>query len=272
MEFLMGVGITTNSFGLRDGQREKEKPPNAYRIVALGDSITMGWGVPQDRTYPAQLERMLNARPPHGFSPDLHYEVLNLGVGNYNTVQEVMRLKNLGLSFRPDMIILGYFINDAEETPKPTRGFLVEHSYLAAFLMSRIRLANPSASNYLDYYRGLYKETQPGWRATQAALREFASIGRERSIPEMLFIIPEMHKLGVAYPFADIHSKVQKAGLEAGLPVIDLLPVFDDRTPESALWVSPLDAHHNAVAQGLLAKGIYDSLGVGAEQFISSTR
>jgi len=264
--FLMGVKVTTNSFGLREGERSLAKPPGTYRIVALGDSITMGWGVRQNMTYPVQLERRLNAQPPKGFPAGLHYEVLNLGVGNYNTVQEVMRLRNLGLPFNPDLIILGYFINDAEPTPKPGRGFLIEHSYLYAFAASRIRLVKPNTGTYLDYYRGLYGDNEPGWQAAQAALRELVSIGQERSVPVMMFIIPEMHELGDRYPFADIHRKLEQVGAAFGLPVVDLLPALKGRKPESALWVSPLDAHHNAEAQGLLANGIYEALEAHAAQ------
>lgn len=264
--FLMGAEVTTNHFGLREGERAKVKPPGTYRIVALGDSITMGWGVQQDMTYPAQLERMLNAQPPKGFPQGLRYEVLNLGVGNYNTVQEVMRLRNLGLAFDPDLIMLGYFINDAEPTPKPSRGFLIEHSYLYAFVVSRMRLLKPGAGTYLDYYRDLYRDDQPGWQATQAALRDLASISRERSIPVLMFIIPEMHELGDRYPFAAIHRRLGQIAAEIGWPAVDLLPVFKDRKPESDFWVSPLDAHHNAEAQGLMAKGIYGALETHAAQ------
>jgi lysophospholipase L1-like esterase len=264
--FLMGTDVTTNSFGLREGERSKAKPPGTYRIVALGDSITMGWGVAQDMTFPAQLERMLNAKPPKGFPQGQRYEVLNLGVGNYNTVQEVMRLKNLGLAFNPDLVILGYFINDAEPTPKPTRGFLIEHSYLFAFAASRMRLLKPSTGTYLDYYRGLYGDDQPGWKAAQAALSDFVSITREHSMPAVMFIIPEMHELGDRYPFADIHRRLEQVGAAIGLPVVDLFPALKGRKPESALWVSPLDAHHNAEAQGLLAKGMYEAIEARAAQ------
>src|SRR5260221_5636471 len=264
--FLMGVEVTTNSSGLRDGERAKLKPPGTYRIVALGDSITMGWGVQQDMTFPTQLERMLNAQPPKGFPKDLRYEVLNLGVGNYNTAQEVMRLRSLGLAFDPDLIILGYFINDAEPTPKPSRGLLIEHSYLFAFAVSRMRLLKPGTGTYLDYYRGLYGDDQPGWQATQAALRDLASISRERSIPVVIFIIPEMHELGDRYPFAGIHRRLEQVAAEIGLPAVDLFPAFKGRKPESALWVSSLHAHHNAEAQGLLGKGIHGALETHAGQ------
>jgi len=264
--FLMGAEVTTNDFGMRDRERAKPKPPGTFRIVALGDSITMGWGVQQDMTYPAQLERMLNAQPPKGFQQGLRYEVLNLGVGNYNTTQEVMSLRNIGLSFNPDLIILGYFINDAEPTPTHSRGFLIEHSYLFAFLVSRLRLLKPHTGTYLDYYRELYGDNQPGWQVTQGALRDLASISRERSIPAIMFIIPEMHDLGEGYPFAGIHRQLEQIGATIGLPVVDLLPVFKGRKPESSFWVSPLDAHHNAPAQGLMAKGMYDAIEANATQ------
>ena len=264
--FLMGVEVTTNSLGLREGERARAKPPGTYRIVALGDSTTEGWGVAQDMTWPAQLERRLNAQPLKGFPEGLHYEVLNLGVGNYNTVQEVMRLRNLGLSLDPDLVLLGYFINDAEPTPKPSRGFLIEHSYLYAFVASRIRMFKPSTGTYLDYYKGLYANDFPGWREAQAALKDLASISRERSIPAIMFIIPEMHKLDDNYPFAEINHRLEQVGAAVGLPVVDLLPALKGHKPESALWVSPLDAHQNAEACGLMANGIYGALEARAAQ------
>ena len=73
--FLMGVPISIDSAGLRDREFPREKPPGVYRIVWLGDSTTLGWGVPLDGTAPKILERELNATG-HG-----RFEVLNAGVG-----------------------------------------------------------------------------------------------------------------------------------------------------------------------------------------------
>ena len=84
--FLMGVDVRTNSFGLRDPERALEKPPNTTRIMVLGDSITFGWGCPQDATFCALLEKSLNDRP---LTPGRKYEVINTGVGNSNTAMEV---------------------------------------------------------------------------------------------------------------------------------------------------------------------------------------
>ena len=123
-----------------------------------------------------------------------------------------------------------------------------------------MRMFRPTTGTYLDYYQGLYRDNAPGWQAAQAALGELATISRERSIPAIMFIIPEMHELGDNYPFAAIDRRLEQVGAAVGLPVVDLFPPFKGRKPESALWVSPLDAHHNAEAQGLLANGIYSAI------------
>jgi lysophospholipase L1-like esterase len=264
--FLMGAEIKTNSFGLRGEETTLDKPADTYRVLVMGDSITLGWGVENEDTYPVQLAALLNGEPPEGFPPDVHYEVLNLGIGNYNTVQEVSRLRQVGLAFDPDLIVLGYFINDAEPTPQVRQGVLIEKSYLYVFTRSRLRtldFESVTPLTYEEYYSGLYDESQPGWQASQAALGELASIAEERGVPVAMFIIPELHDLSAAYPFADIHDSLEAVGAQVGLPVVDLYPVFSGYSPEEDLWVSPTDAHHNAEAQAMIANGIYDALDAG---------
>ena len=71
--------IQTNSLGLRaDADYITPKPKGKKRILVLGDSITMGWGVNSNYTYPKVLERLLRER-----YKDI--EVINSGVGNYNS-------------------------------------------------------------------------------------------------------------------------------------------------------------------------------------------
>ena len=49
--------VTTNSIGLRSPEIRQNKPD--LRIVCLGDSVTFGWGVPEEDSYPRQLEHLL---------------------------------------------------------------------------------------------------------------------------------------------------------------------------------------------------------------------
>src|SRR5450759_3024644 len=70
-----------NRHGFRDREFVLAKKPNTIRILALGDSVTAGNGVPDyTQTYPKLLERILNQTLSNGT-----VEVFNMGVGGYQT-------------------------------------------------------------------------------------------------------------------------------------------------------------------------------------------
>jgi hypothetical protein len=132
--FLMGVPVSINSDGLRDREFTREKPPGVYRIMMLGDSTTLGWGVREEDTAAKFLERKLSVAPPPGYNK---VEVMNTGVGNYDTVQEVTYYETTGRTYHPDLVVLVYFINDPEPVPVEHKGFLIDRSYLIAFATNR---------------------------------------------------------------------------------------------------------------------------------------
>src|SRR6201988_4904320 len=133
--FLMGVPVSINSEGLRDREFSLEKPAGVYRVMMLGDSTTFGWGVKQEDTAAKFLERKLNADLPAGYD---RVEVMNAGVGNYGTVQEVTYYETIGWKYHPDLVVLVFFINDPEPVPIEKKGFLIDRSYLVAFATNRI--------------------------------------------------------------------------------------------------------------------------------------
>src|SRR5260370_1025014 len=71
----IGVPVAINSLGLRGDEVSVPKPPRTIRIVAVGDSITFGYGIPVEDTYAKILERCLN----QGVFGGARYEVLNGG-------------------------------------------------------------------------------------------------------------------------------------------------------------------------------------------------
>lgn len=75
------------------------------RIIAIGDSVTFGNFAPADGNYPYLLGQMLADTP-------VRHEVLNFGVGGYDTVQEAALLQEKGLAFKPDIVVLGFCLND----------------------------------------------------------------------------------------------------------------------------------------------------------------
>ncbi len=97
--------FTTNSKGFR-GTNEYAipKPPNVFRVLSLGDSVVCGYGVEDDQTFSAVLEKKLSTRRPT--------EVLNLAVPGFGNAEELIQLENVGFEYQPDLVILGYFVND----------------------------------------------------------------------------------------------------------------------------------------------------------------
>jgi acyl-CoA thioesterase-1 len=83
-------------------------------ILAFGDSMTAGYGVPADMNYPAQLQKLLDER---GYK----YRVVNMGVTGDTTRGGVGRLSR-ALGTGPDIVILELGSNDRSNgiSPKQT--------------------------------------------------------------------------------------------------------------------------------------------------------
>ncbi|MCZ6672608.1 MAG: SGNH/GDSL hydrolase family protein [Verrucomicrobia bacterium] len=256
---LMGTDVKINSQGLRDHEYPISKDESTFRILVLGDSMTFGWGAEFDATYPKVLEQMLNDEQKDS-SAFQRYEVINAGVGNYNTVQEVTYFKERGIQYNPDMVLLGFYLNDAEEIPKRSHGFFREHSYFYVLLSSgwdALLRGFGKRQGYKDYYLGLYAETNPGWKDCQAALKELIQLCQEKDIQLRIVIIPELHHPNENYAFGKVHTLIKNIGSRYHIPVIDLLPAFEGEHPPS-LWVSRGDPHPSVKAHLIIAKEIYD--------------
>jgi hypothetical protein len=177
------------------------------------------------------------------------YEVINSGIGNTNTAMQVAYFEHKLVQFDPDLVLLNYFINDAEPTPRRTSSLLIERSYAAVYLAGRIDLLQRTylgRSDWREYYRGLYRDTQPGWAATAHAVGRLAVLCRERGLPLLVVNYPELHELD-PYPFTRETELVRALAERHGLPFVDLLPAVRGVQP-SSLWVTPTDAHPNAMA------------------------
>jgi hypothetical protein len=244
--FLMGVDVRINSQGLRDREYSLAKPPGVYRVLMLGDSTTLGWGVKVEDTAAKVLER--NLGPP--------FEVINAGVGNYGTVQEFTYYKTRGRLFHPDLVILQYFINDPEPVPRLKGGFLLDHSYLLAFTASRwdglLRVLH-RRPDWRQYYASLYDENSAGFQAVQRALTNLSRSVRSDGAQLLIAILPELREINGAYPFDRETREIKDVLDSQRTPFVDLIDGLRGHGPESSLWVTPLDPHPSAKAHALIA-------------------
>jgi hypothetical protein len=109
------VTATINALGYRGKEKPiGEKNINEKRILVLGDSFAFGYGLPDTETIPFKLEQQLsatrsgitviNAGFSDGYGPDAYYAYL----------------KNTGLTFQPDTVLLFLFpfndLNDITES------------------------------------------------------------------------------------------------------------------------------------------------------------
>jgi hypothetical protein len=252
---LMGVDVRTDSRGFRSPEIDAKAAPGVARIAFVGDSITMGWGVAERDTFAHQVIAALTAagRKVDGF---------NLGVGNYNTLQELTLFRDAGAAMKPDIIVLAYFLNDAEPMPEyPARAWLMEHS--AAWVVLTYRIDSllrqfGEAPDWKRYYRTLYDNDATGWTETRKALAKFAAAARDLNAKLVVFNVPELRELE-PYPFADISAKVRSQVEGLGVPFVDLLPAVRDLEP-STLWVTVPDPHPNARAMSAFTRQMVPEL------------
>lgn len=184
-----------NNYGFRDHPYPtNEIKGNVFRVLFLGDSMIMGVGVEDNETIPKQLENILRAKA--GFK-DRFIEVFNMGIASYSTKQYEATLREVGLNFKPDLIVVGIYANDPGEDilnkqnntyiwlraipdtvfPYPVNAYLETHSNLFLFLVTKyygfitryVSKSNPLTNSIL------YGE---GWQITEEAMVNMQNLAK----------------------------------------------------------------------------------------------
>ncbi len=136
--------FNTNSKGLRGP--ELEKPGEHGRILGVGDSFTMGYGVEQEETYLTILARELG-------TPRTPLETVNAGVVGYTPGNSYQYLVNEGLALDPDYLVFQLWVGDdlcagsSVGRPRPYGTlserkrwrYLARKSHLIMFIRDRLR-------------------------------------------------------------------------------------------------------------------------------------
>lgn len=231
--------FTTNAAGFRDREYPRAKPDGVYRIAAIGDSVTFGWDQALDETYPKLLEAGLAAA---GMA---NVEVLNFGIGGYNSLQEIELIRARALAFEPDLLLLAYVMND--NTVQGADGGLARH-----FNRTSCRACDFVKLRVTQLYRRF------GVSPTEAALRELGALSAAHEIPVVVVVFPllEVAQDG-GYPAAAIHDLVHELSQTQGFPVLDLLDPFRAAGFET---IKQDAIHPNAAGHAIAADRILEFL------------
>lgn len=106
-----GHPVRINRFGFRGPDFLPRDEGRGIRILLLGDSLTMGQGVAEEERYGTIVETQLRA-----YYPETSIEVVNLGVQGFETVEEEKILYRMWDIVRPDLTVVGFYVNDTNVT------------------------------------------------------------------------------------------------------------------------------------------------------------
>jgi lysophospholipase L1-like esterase len=273
------IPVDINSHGLRGPEISYEKPPATFRILNLGDSVVMGWGVRQEDTYGRRLESLLQEKS----SGDQHFQVVNAGVPGWNLENAAAYLQAEGLKYQPDLILLGITIaNDikgksallADDQPAAIKWlrsntyfwpfFTVQLRWLEARAQGRERIDVIDPPTAPDKYFPPDTESEQ-WTEFWNQVSVIDRLAREKDIPVVLILFPlEFQVIDESYPTLPQKLLTKKA-TEVGIPVVDPLPAFrqaclekpggacrlEDRYLFADVWMHPSAEGHKLIADEL---------------------
>jgi hypothetical protein len=257
---LMGVDVKLNSDGNRSPELSDPKAANEIRLYFLGSSITMGWGVEQEESFPARVTAKLNEKL--GERLDKQFVEINGGVGNYNSVLQVAKFKQQFDSIQPDIAVMQYYINDVEDVSARDNP-IVRYSYLAAFLYPYIKAAFNSRGQTLgEYYEALYQSDSPGWLQAQAAIADLKEFTDARDVQLVTILVPEVHDLRPAGIYPALYTKIERVFNDLGVDFINSLEAVREVVGNvpSRGWVARDDPHPSALVHQALANELVEYL------------
>lgn len=261
---LMGVDVSLNALGDRAPELAEPRDSLRKRVLVLGSSITMGWGVPFAQTFSATAERRLNQDRP--FGPRYSFEFVNAGIGNYNTVFQHALFRRQFPVVRPDLVVLHYFISDVQPRTMGRDNALLKHSYLAAFLFDRwsqVKLRfSGTYTDLLTFYKQLYDDASPAWATTRQHVRAMYDEAQRQGVPFVVVVTPDIHDLSPGTPYEAIYDKIETTFRGMGIPTVNSFAPLQRQfgADVSTLWIQPDDPHPNAKGHAVMADVLYGYL------------
>ncbi|MFB6215826.1 MAG: SGNH/GDSL hydrolase family protein, partial [Candidatus Aenigmatarchaeota archaeon] len=241
--------VHINSHGFRDHEYNKEKPENVFRIVTLGDSITMGHGVELNETYSKVLQRLLNNR-----SENVTYQVLNFGFPGYNLQEKEEVFHSKVVEFNPDVIVLQYLPDDLYNW---TRFEMFERKalreYKRAHNLERVsdmglRIAHLNANKmYMRYLERMHRKKP---EKVEDRLRRYLR-KMDRIYPQRPFLI--------LAPRSFEFSTLEKIADDYGWHVLEMDSAYEGYSEEE-VKIHEKDEHPNALGHRLLALHLHRKL------------
>lgn len=248
--YLAGRDLLTNRWGFRERDfTTPDKPDGVFRVAFVGDSLTLGLKARAHEAFPYRFETQANARP--GAPP---VQGLNFGIDGYHALQVAELTRARVLAWAPDSVVLTLCLNDFDfddSSGEKHRFFRRPRS----FLLARVRQLHKQFSN-LDFHDYHFRRNH---EAVFGALVALSDELRSQDIDFRVTVVPAFYKAKrgfAAYPIRHLHTQIVERLARHGIPVLDLLPVFEasGQLPRALgfdIW-HPRPAGHRLMAEALV--------------------
>jgi GDSL-like Lipase/Acylhydrolase family len=277
---IAGNHYRINANGLRGAEIPVDKPDGVDRVLILGDSYAFGFGVAENDTIAAQLQRTLAAKHPG-------IQVLTLGAPGYQTGQQERLLRRDGLRFDPDVVVLVYYANDnmspplmydprvkviyTDVLPLP---FGMKRFLSRSIIYSRITRAYTASLSHTDKDEPGTKELDARgtthWPTTAARIERIAAMCRAKNIAFVFVAIPALDNSIVFLQKDHInnvdHDRVLAFTARKSIDTVDVRELLLTRGtpitqfPIEQLFVSvdpePRDSHFNAEGYAMVVRAV----------------
>jgi hypothetical protein len=261
-----------NPYRFTDIVRDKQKPQGVYRIAVLGDSFVWGSGLPYKEAWSHKLEqKVIDAYD--------DIEVMSWGFSGWSTLDEFRFLKNQGIQFDLDCLVLGFVVNDPDMgtyKKKLLQWHKSKNTWYGRFLLSPVRKFFPTAFDFstsyintflmdflLDGYGHTYWREQlyspENLQRYERLLSDISDYCHAQNLPLLVVLTPNTHQEFNRRYFEAIIPLLQQADIE----YLNLYPVmaeeFKDYAPRE-LWANPADAHPGPLVTELYAREVFQHL------------
>jgi len=214
-------GIETNRYGFRERDFDSpRKPEGVFRVAFVGDSVTLGLGVPAEQTFERLAERDARA-----LAPEPPLQALNFGIDGYNTTQVAELVKTRVLGFEPDRVVYVMCLNDFDQTDSSAekiRYFRRPRSFFLEDMGVLYRRARG-----IEFHRYHFERNRKAAFADVLAMKQAVAT---RPASFLLVVLPVFFEGAhdfTDYPLRDIHTAVLAFCAQNGIEALDLLPAFE---------------------------------------------
>ena len=290
------MNVHFNSEGFWDDEHSTEKDQGVKRILFLGDSFTIGYGISRENRFAEILKGYLN--------PD--YEIINMGMWGYSTDQELIVLTEKGLKYKPDVVIVAMFLDDlyCSNVYSVNNGMYIKPRFrltsdnalklvnvpvpnnhgksqfknfvITRYYKLRNRFAVGKEFERKDWY-SIFENRYVNEKRFTLALRllgEISAVSKENGAKFLLVIIPYVKQIDCSEDVKGIGTRkaagskiantlpqkvVKHFCRNSGIHVLDLLPSFERASSDEPLFFKR-DLHWTNAGHKLAADEIYKYL------------